>query len=375
MDKAVLREVAREVQERGPDAPTRLQRTGGTTSSPDEFLESRSAWAFEKAFFSRWYRQHGFVFGDRMVTVTGTFGGRAVAYNPIANELNIYVREFSDAVGDDLVSRIVTFNPRMIRGYPSLMYLLASHVMKRGTPVFLPRLVAVFLGSEQVLPWQADTIERAFRVPVTSHYGQGERVALIQRCLKGPLMHVAELYSYVEFLREDGLPASEDGDLAMVVGSSFANMVTPLIRYKMDDWVVVAGGDTCPDCRRNVRSVRSIEGRSGDFIVTPSGRRWSPTVLEFAVRHARHIRDMRIVQRDLTSVEVLVVPAAEYVADDGQSFVRELESRVGEATMSFKLVETSNISRPRSQKQRFVVSMVASADSNRKAEALGGDSG
>ena len=172
-------------------------------------------------------------------------------------------------------------------------------------------------------------------------------------------MHVAELYSHVEFLREDGSAAIADGDMAMVVGTSFANEVTPLIRYKTEDWVVIAGGGECPDCCRKVRSVRSIEGRTGDFIVTPSGRRWSPTVLEFAIRNARHIRELCIVQKDLTSVDVLVVCDAGYVGEDGRSFVSELESRVGEAAMTFRLVETSSIPRPRNQKQRFVVSMVA----------------
>lgn len=358
MDRAVLRQVADEVQERGPDVPARLQVSGGTTSTTNEFLESRDAWAFEKAFFSRWYRQHGFVSGDRMITVTGTLGGRVIAYNPIANELNIYVHEFSDEVGDDLVSRIIRFNPRMIRGYPSLLYLLATHVLKRGETLVLPRLVAVFLSSETVLRSQVEAIEQAFRVPVTSHYGQGERIALIQRCPKGPLLHVAELYGYVEFLREDGSPATHDGDLAMVVGTSFANTVTPLIRYKTEDWVVVAGGGTCPDCHRKVRSVRSVEGRTGDFIVTPSGRWWSATVLSFAIDDVPHIREMCIVQKDLRSVEVLVVPDEGYVADDGHSCVRELETRVGEAAMRFTLVETASIPRPRSQKQRLVVSSV-----------------
>lgn len=64
-------------------------------------------------------------------------------------------------------------------------------------------------------------------------------------------------------------------------------------------------------------------------------------------------------QKDLKSVDVLVVPDAGYVAEDGRSFVRELETRVGEAGMCFELVEAPSIPRPRSQKQRFVVSRIA----------------
>ena len=163
MDKAVLREVAREAREEEPRLPARLQRTGGTSSSPTEFYEPRDAWAFEKAFFSAWHGDHGVVPGDRMVTVSGTFGGRTVAYNPITNELNLYVKEFTSAVGDELVARIVRFNPRMIRGYPSLLYLLASHVLKRGRTLALPRLTAMFLSSEQVLPYQVEAIGQAFQ--------------------------------------------------------------------------------------------------------------------------------------------------------------------------------------------------------------------
>ena len=361
MGKPELRAVAREVMQTPPADRTRLQRTGGTTSSPDEFLEPHEAWGFEKAFFSRWYRENGFSLGDRMVSVTGTFGQRAVAYNPLANELNIYVHEFDDAVGDDLLAWIVRFDPCMIRGYPSLLYLLAAHILKRGGSLRLPRLTAVFLASEQLLPHQVAAVRKAFGVRVVSHYGQGERTALIQQCSNGPLFHVAELYSYVEFLRPDGTPATADGELATIVGTSFANTVTPLVRYATGDWVEIAEGDECPDCHRRGRSVRAIEGRTGDFIVTPSGGRWSATVLSFAMTYAHHMSDVQLVQTSPRSVEVRIVPGEGYTAADGEYFLQELVARVAEADIHFEVALVSAIQRPKNMKQRFVVSAVDEA--------------
>ena len=99
-----------------------------------------------------------------------------------------------------------------LHGYPSVLALLAAHLLDRGED--LGYLVEkVTLGAENLLPQQKEIIERAFGVRPRQHYGLTEAVANISECERGNL-HVDEDFSAVEFI-----PIGE-GTRHRVIGTS-----------------------------------------------------------------------------------------------------------------------------------------------------------
>ena len=337
----------------------RVVYTGGTTSSGVALYESADSWAFESAFFHRWYGWFGCRVGERAAVIQGSYVTRDADYNPVANSMHLYVRGLDRRLMDQMATRLEAFSPRRLHGYPSILAAMAATFERSGRALRLPRLQRVFFTSEQVTDRQAAVVQRVFGVPTASHYGQAERVALMQQCPASDLQHVIPEYGLVELIGRDGLPVREPGQLGTIVGTGFANTAAPLIRYRTLDWAVLAAPAPCPHCGRHYASVERIEGRSGDLLKTPSGKVWSPTVLDFVYDDEEgHIQEMQIWQPRLDLIVILVVPGREFVAADAEIVASALGGLIGEAGLRLEIRLVERIARPRSMKQRFVRSDV-----------------
>jgi phenylacetate-coenzyme A ligase PaaK-like adenylate-forming protein len=359
IDKALVRDFGAglTVADR-PRGDTVTKYSSGTTSPSFAFVTSASAWGFENAFFHRWYGWCGYRVGSRAAVVTGSFSPRPFDYNPVGNILNVNVGSCSADTYKLVLNALEDFCPAVLRGYPSLLYALAREILESGSRWRWPRRVeAVFLSSETVFEHQVETIREVFDVPIYSHYGQGEQVALTQQCPVGDLQHIIPEYSYVEVLKPDGEPAGP-GEPGVIAGTSFANEAMVLLRYVTADVAVLAPGDRCPACGREYRSMLRIDGRSGDYIRAESGRSWAETVVEYATVGPRHIKESQIWQTDLHSIVLLVVPDQGYSEDDGACYVEVLRSLLDEPSFTYEVRVVSAIERPASMKQRFVRSDV-----------------
>lgn len=335
--------------------------SSGSTSSGLRLYESPEAWAFENAFFDRWYAWHGIRIGERTVVFSAAPGRRVLTYNPMGNIMYLNLAQVRvDAAA--MVSLLRSFRPAVLRGYPSAIVQAAEYILREGWSGSIPTLKRVFLASEQVFTSQVSLIREAFGVPVSSHYGLSERVALIQQCPSGSLFHIMPEYSYVEILGEDGNPVTQGGEIGLIVGTSFCNRAVPLIRYQTADWAVVADDQKCPDCGRSFKSVCRIEGRSGDFVRTPSGKVWSPTAIEWVNNVQRPtIRESQIWQTDVDQIVILIVPGEGFKDEDGQAYVDDLQAMIGEPGLKMSASVVDQIDRPKSQKQRFVRSDIVAS--------------
>ena len=340
---------------------TVTKHTSGTTSVSVPFVASASAWGFENAFFHRWYGWCGHRVGSRTAVVSAartSSSSRWFDYNPVANTLNANVHSWSVESRSLIFNALEDFSPVVLRGYPSLLTVLARDVLESGARWRWPRRIAsVFLSSESVFEHQLVTIREAFSAPVYSHYGQAEQVALTQQCPHGDLQHIIPEYSFVEVLDADGAPAGP-GEPGVIAGTSFANEAMPLLRYVTADIAVLAPGHRCPSCGREYQSLMRIEGRWGDYIRAKSGRSWSPNVVDYATYGPQHIKESQIWQPDLHSIVLLVVPDFGYAEADGAHYLELLRSRLDEPSFAYELRLVSEIDRPASMKQRYVRSDV-----------------
>ncbi|MCL6429523.1 MAG: hypothetical protein K6V36_01520, partial [Anaerolineae bacterium] len=104
--------------------------------------------------------------------------------------------------------------------------------------------------------------------------------------------------------------------------------------------------------------VDEIVGRAGDYVVAPSGRLLSPTVLEFVMMRSPSCRDLQIVQTDRDTLEVLMVPDEGFAMEDADRFVAFLHSLIGEP-MTVRPVLVDGIERPAGAKHSLVSSLIA----------------
>jgi phenylacetate-CoA ligase len=170
----------------------------------------------------------------------------------------------------DYLEALERFKPDIVHAYPSAALQLAEFLERGGHSWRLP-LRAVLAGSERLTLPQKRILERVFRCRVYRWYGHSERVVLAGEGRTSELFYFWPQYGYVEFG-----PPDEEG-LREVIGTSFHNLVMPLIRYRTGDYVRLAQPERDGEFEFPWPAVAAVEGREQEFLVSAMGRRISLT--------------------------------------------------------------------------------------------------
>jgi phenylacetate-CoA ligase len=243
-----------------------------------------------------------------------------------------------------------------LHGYPSLLALIAAHLLETGSDLGYP-VRWVTTGAENLLPHQAAAIERALGVRPRQHYGLAEGVANVSECELGRL-HVDEDYAAVEFV-----PLGSAG-LHRIVGTNFTNAATPLLRYDTQD-VAVVTGDSC-SCARPGRVVERIDGRLEDYVVLRNGVRIGR--MDHIFKDMINVKEAQIHQQCAGKMTIRIVRNRGYSEVDDRALLEETKRRVGdEMEVAIEYVEA--LPRTDTGKLRFVVSQIPEASIERPATA------
>jgi phenylacetate-CoA ligase len=242
------------------------------------------------------------------------------------------------------------FQPALVRGYPSSIYLLALHLLETGRSDIRPK--AVCTSSEPLLDFHKAAIEQAFQCKSYSYYSNTEAVAHIYECSAGS-RHVVTETSLVEVIKPDGTPA-QAGEMGELICTGLADRAMPLLRYRIGDTGVV-GQAPCA-CGRNPPILSSIIGRSMDFIITPAGEHVLTPDLAF--KDTFSVKEAQIIQDDVHSIHVKIVARPDYdLLKDEKKIRKGLAEQIGpDIKIDFEYVEC--IPRTKNGKFKFVISKI-----------------
>jgi phenylacetate-CoA ligase len=329
--------------------------TSGTTGGGLRFSTTRDAVHEQWATWWRYRRSHGIEPG----TWCAYFGGRSVAdasqaappywrYDYAGKQVLFSGYHMSRANLHGYVAELRRRRLPWLHGYPSLLALLASYILDSGEgPGYQPRWITV--GAENLLPQQANLIDRAFGTKPKQHYGMAEAAANFSECEHG-VLHVDEDFSAVEFA------SHEAGEVCRVVGTNFTNPATPLLRYEVGD-LATLDERTC-ECGRGGRLVANVDGRIEDYVVLRNGARIGR--MDHVFKDMINVREAQIHQSVSGMLTVRVVRGSRYTDQDEADLLRELRKRVGEDE-EIKVEYAASLPRSSSGKLRLVVSEVAKA--------------
>lgn len=161
-----------------------------------------------------------------------------------------------------LVVELNEFRPVLFSGYPSVLFLLAKE-QEAGRLRLRPAFVS--LGGETVGPGVKERIAAAFDCPVQDYYGSTEAVGLTFACSQGRL-HVNSDWYILEPVNRAGQATPPGESSETVLLTNLANYVQPIIRYVLDDRVML---DTAPcPCGSPFQTIQ-VEGRTDDTLVFP----------------------------------------------------------------------------------------------------------
>ena len=134
-----------------------------------------------------------------------------------------------------------------------------------------------------------------------------------------------------------------------------ATRAFPFVRYRTRD---IGALDESPcGCGRGLPRLTRIEGRATDFVVAQDGTVMHGLALIYAVRDLPGVAQFRIVQHDLSLIDVEVVATAEFQAASEQRIIDDFRARLG-ASVGVKVTRVGEIPPEASGKHRYVISHV-----------------
>ena len=345
------------------DCPGGLHRynTGGSSGEPLIFYFDRRRQAYDAAARALTHRWWGIDIGDRELYFWASpFEIKKQDRNKnlrdkLTNQLLLSAFHLSQNVIPEFVKKIRKFKPKCVFGYPSTIALFCQLALHQGYDLSNSCVEVVFSTAEVLYDHQKRTISNAFgKIPVVDGYGSREGGFVSHECPEGS-MHVIDQNIIIEYLRGDKpVGPGEDGE---IVVTHLDNWAMPFIRYRTGD---VAQFDTqkCK-CGRNLSTMKKIQGRTTDFIVSPDGRWQHGLSLIYVIRDIPGVADFKIIQEAVDHVKVLLKIHETLFPEKGKKQIIEgFKKRMGQmVNVDIQMVD--EIEKDASGKYRYVISKVA----------------
>lgn len=329
----------------------KLARTSGSSGDPMTIVYDEKAEDFQKAVAIRSFMEAGGRYRDKWVMITSP--QRAAAKKRWFQRFGlfspIYLSLFDSA--DTHVSMLRKIKPDIIQGYSSSLELIARAIHEKGISDIKPRVV---IGTAEVL---SDEVRRfintAFNLKMFDQFGGVEIGRSAWECEEHSGYHMDVDALAMEFVKNNEHVAH--GERGRLLYTSLYNYAMPLIRYDVGD-VCVPTDELCP-CGRGLPLMKHIEGRVDDFVVTPSGRIFSPIIWTIMMRDISGIAQFKILQKTKRDIIVQMVKDSGF-SSATQAQIRDRIANVlgEEIEVGIELVE--EIPKDKAGKIRSVVSEV-----------------
>jgi phenylacetate-CoA ligase len=258
------------------NVPKYIVNTGGSSGHSLSFYIQPSSMGHEWAHMHTIWSKLGFHPSDIKLGIAGRGNIKnCIEYDFTRHsvDLDIY-KPFSTY--SDLLKKLLCKHPvKYLHGYPSALYELALYC-KSDTELrdlFRESLKGAFLSSEYPYSYFRDVIEAAFNIPSVSWYGHTERCVLAYEKYEKFKYYPFQTYGYTETVKKD------DGTHGLI-GTSYYNQASPLIRYDTEDSVnnPIYDGHI-------LKSFEIKDGRKGQFVIDKDGNKISLTGLIFGRHH------------------------------------------------------------------------------------------
>jgi len=322
--------------------------TSGTTGTPLDLYVDTATRAMERAVALRHLLWLGYRKGDRIAELRGAWFSdpeKICRYFPGSKRLVFSSMRVDDARLKRTVEALEGFKPVFIRAYPSALYVLSRWMAKNHRRIAPPRYIVT--SSETLYPWVKEQAAAVFNAPVVDHYGQVEHVATAFQCSLAQGYHIQMEQAVVELV-----PVGEDG--CEIVGTSLTATGMPFIRYRTGD-IAEPGETECP-CGRKHPLISKITGRKGEFIVTPERNFVASMTMDFAFDHLEEIKEGQIVQEDLSTLRVKLVPWQTISEFTRETLRNRIHAHLGPTNMKVIIEEVQQIPRNSRGKKPFMVS-------------------
>jgi phenylacetate-CoA ligase len=223
------------------------------------------------------------------------------------------------------LAQVARHGANVISSYPTVMATMARLNNECQRPM---RMKAFLCGGEILTAGMRKLAESSFSCDVFQTYGNMEFGFVAWECPQEHNMHVCSSSILMEIVDDNGRP--KKSGTGEVVITTLYNHAMPLLRYKIGD--LASWGSPCA-CGRGWPVLKSIEGRSGQDIILPSGKSrpsFAFNVLYDLKSDASKIAQFQIVQKSPGLFVFRFVPAN---GGPDRACIKEIEERIHRACL------------------------------------------
>ncbi|MHA7059208.1 phenylacetate--CoA ligase family protein [Aquimarina sp. M1] len=307
--------------------------TSGTSGAPTiNYLDKESI----NRSFALWRRFHKAIGLETKSVKQVRFSGRLIVkpdakkppfwvYNYFENQLLMSTYHLTD---DNLllyVKKLNRFKPVLLDGYPSAIYIISRFINQNNlTLSFTAKAIAV--TAETLYDYQRLEIEKAFNCKVYNQYASSEGSPFITECVQGNL-HLNTDSGVFEFVNAKGAKA-KCGEVAQLVVTSFTNLKTPLIRYNIEDTVLLSEDGKSCDCGCAMPIIEKLTGREDDILWTKEkgyvGR------MDTAYKGLEGIVKSQIIQENAEEIIINLIADQKFDSKMQEKLVHNFKDRLGQ---------------------------------------------
>jgi phenylacetate-CoA ligase len=346
----------------GPPARSAfVNATGGSTGMPIRYYVTRESWEWRLAVSDRGYGWAGAGEGTPSFYVWGTAvfaPGRFTrawqrAHHVVQRRVFFDSFDFGEqrmALCCDAINR---FGPAALVGYAGNLMELADYV--RRHPGALKRRARTAVAAAEALPpGGRELVEAHLADEVFLSYGSREFMLIGMECRQHAGYHLASDNLLVEVAGDDGRPLPP-GEPGRILVTDLRNDANPFVRYDIGDVGVM--GDPrrrCP-CGLPFPLLLSVEGRSREIILTPSGKKLTALFIPHMMKEFAWARGYQVVQDDPAGVTMTLVCDGELTPALTDRIAECLRPRL-ESGMRLEFRRVERLRKTRTGKTPIVVS-------------------
>lgn len=315
--------------------------TSGTTGNALSIYQSYKSVLVHRAYFDKYRKLCGVKSGDKVASLRGHLDNKTFKLKlHIANTLYLSSYQINQTKINDYYKALNDFKPKVIEGYPSSLYNLCCILKENSLKLNIP---ICFTSSETLYDFQRTLIEETLNCRIFDWYGCTEHTIAIAEDLNHNGYFELPGYSFNEF-KDDH-----------IITTSFINKNFPLIRYKVNDKIILKPNYT--KARAIDPDISHIEGRAESYIIAKNKTKYSRMML---FRGISNIKLAQIVQRKVGEMDINVVTYEPMKQEEKQTIINNIEEKFGKGNIDYNInsVEEKDIIYTSRGKFNMVVSLL-----------------